>query len=62
MKKAVLAGVLGVFALTMVSCGGGHGCDAYRKSDYTKFKEQKKQKIEFANFIELNKDKKTSKK
>ncbi len=47
MKKAVIAGVVGVFALGMLSCGGGHGgCDAYRKADYTKYKEVKTQKIE----------------
>ena len=41
MKKAVIAGVVGVFALGMLSCGGGHGgCDAYRKADYTKYKEE----------------------
>jgi|GEM_PF-1295588 len=46
MKKAFLAGVLGAFALGMVSCGGGHGsCDAYRKSDYTKYKEVKSQEM-----------------
>ena len=55
MKKVVLAGVVGVFALTFVSCGGGHGCDAYRKSDYTKYKAEKTQKIELAKFIELKK-------
>ncbi len=56
MKKAVLAGVLGVFALGMLSCGGGHnGCDAYRKSDYTKYKTEKTKKIEFAKVLELKK-------
>ena len=61
MKKALLAGVVGVFALGMLSCGGGHGgCDAYRKSDYTKYKAEKTQQIELINFnkIELRKNKK----
>tara|TARA_B110000046_G_C13003612_1_gene403315 strand:+ start:2218 stop:2397 length:180 start_codon:yes stop_codon:yes gene_type:complete len=50
MKKAVVAGVVGVFALGVVSCGGGHGgCDAYRKADYTKYKEVKTQQIELTN-------------
>jgi len=54
MKKAVLAGVVGVFALGMVSCGGhGGGCDAYRKSDYTKYKETKTQKIQFVNITKV---------
>ena len=46
MKKVVLAGLLGVFALGMTSCGGGHTCDAYRTSDYTKYKAEQSQKIE----------------
>lgn len=51
MKKAVLAAVVGVFALGMVSCGGGKGsCDAYRKSDYTKYKENKTLKMDLINF------------
>lgn len=60
MKKVVLAGVVGVFALGMLSCGGhGGGCDAYRKSDYTKYKEQKTKKMEVLNFdIKLKKEKK----
>lgn len=59
MKKAVLAGVVGVFALGMLSCGGGHGgCDAYRKSDYTKYKEQKTQKIELISFDKIQVKKK----
>jgi hypothetical protein len=57
MKKLLLAGVIGVFALGMLSCGGGHGsCDAYRKSDYTKFKAEKTKKIELSNFILKAKD------
>jgi hypothetical protein len=54
MKKAVVAGVVGVFALGMVSCGGGHGgCDAYRKADYTKYKEVKTQQIELTNLTKV---------
>jgi hypothetical protein len=51
MKKVMLAGLAGVFTLGMMSCGGGHGaCDAYRKSDYAKYKEQKTQQIKFVEF------------
>ena len=47
MKKVLLAGLAGVFTLGMMSCGGGHGaCDAYRKADYAKYKDQKTQKIQ----------------
>ncbi len=56
MKKAFLAGVLGAFALGIVSCGGGHGsCDAYRKSDYTKYKEVKSQEMGFAKIFTVKK-------
>ncbi|MCH2235112.1 MAG: hypothetical protein MK078_12740 [Crocinitomicaceae bacterium] len=41
MKKLLIAGVLGVFVLGAASCGGGHTCDAYRTSDYTKYKTEK---------------------
>lgn len=42
MKKIILLGALGVFAIAATSCGGGHGsCDAYRKADYTKYKAKK---------------------
>lgn len=60
MKKAVIAGVVGVFALGMLSCGGGsHGCDAYRKADYTKYKENKTLKMEFIDFTKkVKKEKK----
>lgn len=52
MKKVVLAGVVGAVALLFVSCGGGHGsCDAYRKSDYTKYKADKTLKMEVVDFI-----------
>lgn len=46
MKKAVLAGIVGVFAVAMTSCGGGHSCDAYRKADYTKYKNEQSKKVE----------------
>lgn len=46
MKKLLIAGVLGVFVLGATSCGGGHTCDAYRSSDYTKYKAEKTKKIE----------------
>lgn len=46
MKKFILAGIAGVFVLGMTSCGGGHTCDAYRTSDYTKYKAEKSKKIE----------------
>lgn len=54
MKKVVIAGVIGVFTLGMMSCGAGHGgCDAYRKSDYTKYKEVKTQKMEIINAVKV---------
>jgi hypothetical protein len=46
MRKVLIAGILGVFALGMTSCGGGHTCDAYRTSDYTKYKADHSQKVE----------------
>lgn len=44
MKRIILAGLAGVFVLGMASCGGGHTCDAYRKSDVTKYKAEKTDK------------------
>lgn len=46
MKKVFLAGILGVFAIGMVSCGAGHSCDAYRSSDYSKYKKEHNQKVQ----------------
>ncbi|MEO9531137.1 MAG: hypothetical protein ABJG68_12565 [Crocinitomicaceae bacterium] len=46
MRKVVIAGLLGVFAIGMVSCGGGHTCDAYRKADYSEYKKEQNQKVE----------------
>ena len=58
MKKGLLAGVVGVFALGMISCGGGHGsCDAYRKADYTKYKETKTLKMEISDFVKIERNK-----
>jgi len=46
MKKVILIGALGVFAIAATSCGGGHGsCDAYRKADYSKYKAKKDMKV-----------------
>jgi len=46
MKKVILIGALGVFAIAATSCGGGHGsCDAYRKADYSKYKAKKDIKV-----------------
>lgn len=46
MRKIAIVG-LGVFALgLMASCGGGHTCDAYRASDYSKYKTENSKKIE----------------
>lgn len=46
MKKVILIGALGVFAIAAVSCGGGgHSCDAYRKADYSKYKVKKDIKL-----------------
>lgn len=46
MKKVIIAGILGIFALGMASCGSGHSCDAYRTVDYTKYKKEQNAKIE----------------
>jgi hypothetical protein len=46
MRKVIIAGLFGVFALGMTSCGAGHTCDAYRKADYSKYKVDHNQKIE----------------
>ncbi|MBN4073155.1 hypothetical protein JYT74_03830 [Crocinitomix catalasitica] len=45
MKKVIIAGFLGVFALGIVGCGHGT-CDAYKKSDYTKYQAEKSKKVE----------------
>ena len=56
MKKGLIAGVVGVLAVLATSCGGGHGtCDAYRTSDYTKYKTQKNLTKEFKEIITINK-------
>ena len=57
MKKLMLTGVLAVFALGVVSCGGHGSCDAYRQADYTKYKAEKKTKIELKSLIEVNRTK-----
>lgn len=46
MRKVVLGALLGVFAIGMVSCGGGHTCDAYRQADYSEYKKEQNQRIE----------------
>lgn len=46
MKKVILATVAGVFLLGVTSCGGGQHCDAYRTSDYTKYKAEQSKKME----------------
>lgn len=51
MKKVIIAGLLGVFAIGMTSCGGGHTCDAYRQADYTKYKANQTQKIEMVQTL-----------
>lgn len=46
MKKVLMIGALGVFAIAATSCGGGgHSCDAYRKADYSKYKAKKDIKV-----------------
>ncbi|MCB9223599.1 MAG: hypothetical protein R2780_04465 [Crocinitomicaceae bacterium] len=50
MKKVMLAGILGVFALGMTSCGHGV-CDAYNKSDYTKYKADHNKKVELVKAL-----------
>ena len=51
MRKVLLAGLLGVFALGMASCGAGHTCDAYRSVDYTKYKADHNKKIEMVQSL-----------
>jgi hypothetical protein len=55
MRKVILAGALGVFALGVVSCGGGHTCDAYRKADYTKYKAKKEFKLKLDKTFKIKK-------
>lgn len=45
MKKAIVGGVIGIFAFGMFSCGHGT-CDAYRTADYTKYKKEQLKKVE----------------
>jgi hypothetical protein len=61
MKKLMLAGVLGVFALGVVSCGGHGSCDAYRSADYAKYKVKKEKQIELKGLIDVKKNNKKSK-
>ena len=51
----MLAGVLGVFALGVVSCGGHGSCDAYRTADYAKYKVKKEKQIELKGLIDIKK-------
>lgn len=45
MKNVILAIVISCSAIMITSCGGSHGsCAAYHKTDYTKYKEEKKRK------------------
>jgi hypothetical protein len=49
MKKVILTGFVATFTLILSSCGGGGGhggCDAFHKSDYTKYKADQTKKIE----------------
>ena len=55
MKKLMLTGVVAVFAVGVMSCGGHGSCDAYRQADYTKYKAEKKTKIELKSLISVNK-------
>ena len=58
MKRIVLTGIVGVFLLGMASCGGGgHTCDAYRTSDYTKYKSEKAQQVDIQGIAKLIKEK-----
>lgn len=45
MKKVFVAAVIAVFGLGLFSCGHG-SCDAYRTSDYSKYKKEHNQKVE----------------
>ena len=62
MKKLMLTGVLAVFALAVVSCGGHGSCDAYRAADYTKYKAEKKTKIELKKLVDVNRKSSAKKK
>lgn len=45
MRKAAVILGLGL-GILVSSCGGGHVCDAYNSSDYTKYKAEQSKKIE----------------
>lgn len=45
MKKLFLGGVIGLFVLGFTGCGHG-ACDAYNKSDYSKYKVEHNQKMQ----------------
>lgn len=51
MRKLLFAGLFGIFALGMGSCGAGHTCDAYRSADYTKYKADHNKKIELVQSL-----------
>jgi len=46
MKKTLITGVIAACVVALTSCGGGHTCDAYRTSDYTKYKADMSKKVE----------------
>ncbi|MCG8576282.1 MAG: hypothetical protein MI810_15440 [Flavobacteriales bacterium] len=57
MKKLIGIAIIGILALSITSCGGGHGtCDAYKKADYTKYRsDNERDKKEKAEKKELKK-------
>jgi len=56
MSKLILIGVASALLIGMTSCGGGHLCEAYKTSDYTKYKTEKAKKIDLnINFNKKNK-------
>ncbi len=55
MKKTLLTGVVAAVVLAVTSCGGGHTCDAYRTSDYTKYKADMSKKSELKEVYDTKK-------
>ncbi|UKN03032.1 hypothetical protein K6119_05820 [Paracrocinitomix mangrovi] len=49
MKKLLIVGVVGLFSMSMYSCGRHTPCAAYGgQADYTKYKKNQNQKIKLA--------------
>lgn len=47
MKKIILTGIAALFVIGFTSCGGGgHNCDAYNSSNYTKYKAEQSKTVD----------------